>query len=974
MSLSSEALTKPTRRRNYWFLPTIVTALVLTAAWIFAEWEYHRVTHQSARSQVASKTSLLRARLEGLLAANTHMVHGLVATLATEPDMTQLRFSQLSEIITRDATQVIATAAAPDLVVSLIYPYAPDSPVLGLDYNKNEDQREAAYRVRDTGEIVLAGPVSLVQGGEAFIARFPVFVGTGTDTVGNFWGIVSAVIDIDSLFSASGLLDPELGLDLALIGADATGKAGETFFGNPDVLAGDPVLMEISVPSGSWQIAALPAGGWETVPAPNTALLRLIMFLASALILWPTFMAGHRSQQRAAAIAKLERRETQLLVQSRRLDIALESTGIGIWEFNTVTDEVFWNRQMNKIYGYEADKSDHDAGTWPARVHSDDLQRVESEFSEIIKNQSPFLSRFRIRRPDDTVKSLRSIAKTYTNDNGQLILIGVDWDVTADVKLQEQLQTSNAELMSRQAELEQAHTRLKAQQRDSHRLSLIAKHASDSIMIADTSATLLWVNDAFTKMTGYSRHEALGKCPRDLLHGPGTDPEVVKTIDDHNRRGEALRTEILNYTKSGDEICVEVNMLPIAGENGDPDLVISIERDITDERRHKRELAAAKTAAETADRAKSEFLATMSHEIRTPMNGIIGMADLLHNAGLPPEQALYLDTIRSSSTALLDIINDILDLSRLDEGKLSITPAEFDLRACLRSAVELLRPMAVEKDLYLTLDTTYDTPTHALADDGRLRQIMVNLVGNALKFTETGGVSVRVSAATTATGHRLDIEVRDSGIGISPENIGHIFDRFSQEDAAITRRFGGTGLGLTISNMLAHLMGGEISVTSVQGEGTCFHLSLPLAPATGASALATPNSPAPDPDKLSGKVVLVAEDNQTNRLLISKFLEDLPVELYFAENGHEAVVQARAISPDIILMDMSMPVMNGLEATREIRAVEGIQPVIIALTANAFESDRDACFEAGMDHFLSKPLRKNQLLEALHEAKSVSLV
>jgi PAS domain S-box-containing protein len=973
MSRSSEALTKPTRRRNYWFVPTVVTALVLTAAWIFAEWQYHQITHQSARSQVASKTALLRANLEGLLTANTHVVHGLVAALSTEPDMTQLRFSQLSEIIMRDAAQVIATAAAPDLVVTLIQPYDPESPVLGLDYNKNEAQREAAYRVRDLSQMVLAGPVNLVQGGTALIARFPVFVGAGGDRTGSFWGIVSAVIDIDGLYEASGLLDPELGLDLALVGADATGEAGKQFFGSPDVLSGDPVLMDISLPSGSWQIAARPAGGWDAVPAPNTALLRLIMFLASALILWPTFMAGRRAQQRAAAIAKLKRREEQLLVQSRRLNIALESSRIGIWEFNAVTKEVFWDKRMNQLYGFEADKSDHNAKTWGTRLHPEDLENAESECARVIENRAPFLSNFRILLPDGSVKFIRSIAKTYNNDDGQLILIGVNQDVTTDVKLQEQLQTSNGELMSRQADLEQAHTRLKKHQRESHRLSLIAKHASDTIIMSDADSHILWVNDAFVKSTGYSLEDAIGQNRCDLLTGPDSDPVAMEAVLRHTQRGEVFHTEILNYTKSGTPFWAEVHLVPISGKDGEPDLIISIARDVTDARRHKRELAAAKTAAETADRAKSEFLATMSHEIRTPMNGIIGMADLLHDAALPPEQALYLETIRTSSTALLDIINDILDLSRLDEGKLSITPAEFDLRACLRSAVDLLRPMAIEKNLYLTLDTTYDMPERAFADDGRLRQILVNLVGNALKFTETGGVSVRVSARPTATGQRLNIEVRDSGIGIRPENVGHIFDRFSQEDAATTRRFGGTGLGLTISNMLARLMGGEISVTSVQGEGTCFHLSLPLAPVTGDATLVPQYSPAPDPDKLAGKVVLVAEDNKTNRLLISKFLEDLPIKLYFAVNGREAVMQSRATSPDIILMDMSMPVMNGLEATREIRATEGVQPVIIALTANAFESDRDACFEAGMDHFLSKPLRKNQLLDALHDPTSVSL-
>ncbi len=439
--------------------------------------------------------------------------------------------------------------------------------------------------------------------------------------------------------------------------------------------------------------------------------------------------------------------------------------------------------------------------------------------------------------------------------------------------------------------------------------------------------------------------------------------DTVAAINDHKARGLPFQAEILNYTKSGKPIWVETHTVPILDATGKVTMIIGVERDITHTKAHARELAEAKQAAEQADRAKSEFLANMSHEIRTPMNGIVGMADLLAEADLPDEHRQFVDIIRTSAHALLTIINDILDLSRLQSGQPVLSPQDFDLTECINSAVDILRPRARQKGLGVRIDLSPTLPRRVHADDGRLRQILVNLLGNAVKFTSEGEVRVRVMTVGDDPWH-LAIEVEDTGIGISPEQAKRIFDRFSQADAATTRKFGGTGLGLTISTALAELMGGGISLRSAPNQGSCFRVEIRTAPAEGTTARTT-HSEALWSGTLAGATILLAEDNRTNRLLIRKYLNGQDVELIEAENGHEAVHLCRDLAPDLILMDMSMPELDGIEATRRIRALEIAQPVIIALTANAFSSDRQACLNAGMNDFLSKPINRTHLLQTL---------
>ena len=375
------------------------------------------------------------------------------------------------------------------------------------------------------------------------------------------------------------------------------------------------------------------------------------------------------------------------------------------------------------------------------------------------------------------------------------------------------------------------------------------------------------------------------------------------------------------------------------------------------------ELEAARDAAEDASRTKSAFLANMSHELRTPMNGVIGTASLLALTELSEDQRSLVGTIDASATDLLGLLNEILDLSKIEAGKLSLEVHPFDLVACARGVVTLLGAKADEGGLRLHLDVDPSLTAFRIGDETRTRQVLLNLIGNAIKFTQEGQVTLRVDGDED----QVRLQVIDTGVGIPADRLERVFDDFEQADSSTTRRFGGTGLGLAISRRLVNEMGGELGVVSTLDVGSTFSAQLPLPATEPVMPVARPNIG--ERSLRPGALVLLAEDNLVNQKVAQRMLERAGCVVAVAGNGREALEAFQAGDWDLVLLDWQMPELSGLEVAQAIRAFEAehmrASTPVVAMTANAMQGDRETCLRAGMDAYLAKPIRYEELVQAL---------
>ncbi len=433
-------------------IPAAIAAVVALLCGALAEHQNALLANERTRAEVMAQLNLIQAKLEGDIDGDIQLVRGLVADVAIEPNITQARFAEYCAKLLQTHSQIRNVAAAPGLVVSLEYPLAGNEAAIGLDYRKNAKQREAALRARDTGDVVMAGPLDLVQGGKAFIVRFPVFSGGfGDDTT--FWGIVSEVIDIDALFRDSGLTGRDLPIDVAIIGTD-----GARFFGPPQVVADAPVVTDVNVPSGSWRIAATPKGGWDAAPS-NRWYLRLGILAAGLMIVIPAWLAGRLIEERRDHFLSLRDREKELERLSRRLELALDASKVGVWDFNIDTQELVWDDRMNELYNYPLDGGVRERRHWRDRIDEADVERAVAEFEAACK-VGRYESQYRLNLGDGRTRVVRAIGKVYVSPDSGSQIVGVNWDATSDVALTDDLTRSKALTEARNAELEAARARI----------------------------------------------------------------------------------------------------------------------------------------------------------------------------------------------------------------------------------------------------------------------------------------------------------------------------------------------------------------------------------------------------------------------------------------------------------------------------------------------------------------------------------
>ena len=504
-----------------------------------------------------------------------------------------------------------------------------------------------------------------------------------------------------------------------------------------------------------------------------------------------------------------------------------------------------------------------------------------------------------------------------------------------------------------------------------HFNKMLIETLPNPMFFKDCEGRYLGVNKSWESYFGLQREACLGKRDGELMPGR-------TCVDLHQQRDAELMQQpgMQSYearTGYGEEVrdamFYKATFLNIDGSVAG---IIGVVTDISERKRYEHELEQAKELAEAASQAKSEFLANMSHEIRTPMNGILGMTEIALGTELDAQQREYLSMVKISAESLLTIINDILDFSKIEAGKLAINEEDFDLRESLDDLVRSLAVRAKEKGLALTCDVADNIPRYIRSDPVRVGQVVVNLIGNAIKFTATGSVAASVSLAqVNAQGMLLMFEIRDTGIGIAPEKLAIIFDSFSQADTSTTRKYGGTGLGLTISGRLAQMMGGKIWVESTSEQGSIFRFTChcvfadQVAAEEKAKQIIAPNGGAGA--QRAGRILL-AEDNLINQAVASNLLRQRGYELIIANNGREAVERYQESQFDIVLMDVQMPEMSGFEATAALRALQatnGTPIPIVAMTAHAMQGDEQKCLDMGMDAYISKPIHSAKLFTLL---------
>jgi PAS domain S-box-containing protein len=644
-----------------------------------------------------------------------------------------------------------------------------------------------------------------------------------------------------------------------------------------------------------------------------------------------------------AQINQRKQSEIELKASQELWKFALEGAGDGVWDYDFQTRKIFFSKRYKEMLGYDEHEFANDSDEWMSRIHPEDLHLVmKTDQDYFYKKQANHQVEYRIRHRDGHYIWVldRGMVVNRTPEGLPGRIIGTHTDIT-ERKLAEHAIIIREE-----------------------KYRNILANMNLGLLEVDNDEVIQFANQSFCEMSGYALDEIIGK-KAGLLFPAGDGKEILDHKNNLRKKGVSDAYELTVTNKKGEPKWWLISGAPTYNDSGQLMGSIGIHLDITDRKKLEFELNDAREVAEQSVRTKEAFLANMSHEIRTPMNAIIGMGRQLEKTDLLDQQRFFLHTINMAADHLLVVINDILDISKIEAGKLELESTAFHPAEVLQHVVRIMQPRAEEKGLELKIDIDANIAPVLIGDAHRINQILLNQISNAIKFTEKGGVTVsgRLQKKVGQT-QVIEFRIRDTGIGIAEDFLANIFEKFSQEDRTTARKYGGTGLGMAITKELVELMDGQISINSKKDIGTEIIISLPFEIGSTAD-LPEQKQDFTNSASLEGVRILLAEDNEMNRLVANTVLENYGVLITEAKNGAEAVKALQKDAYDLVLMDMQMPVMGGLEATVIIRQELKLKLPIIALTANAIKGDSERCLAVGMNGFVSKPFEEHDLINEI---------